>query len=195
MLTIAYWITQQNESQPNTGGSAAWFTLLGAGVTAIFSLVAVLVKSFTDARSDARKYRYDLEKIAIQTQSDRSENRMKQVRDVNAVFLAETARCYRAIVDARRARRDDQDDEKFRKAIRSISSEGGQVALEEVRLISTQEIIEAADILWSHLRSHDVSTGGDLSSTAWTAWKSEFWRLRHTLIAAVRSFLNSDSPT
>lgn len=172
-------------------GGAALYTLLGVAITAVVSLAAVYVKYKLDSKAETRKYQQELVKLQLQLSEERIDRSKNEVRKVFAELLAGTAAIYRTIREARRQRRDDGDDTAYQATLRGISPDQCQVALEEGSLISNADTVVAAERLWHHLRSHPVPGGRDLSSTAWSLWKEEYWQLRRDLVERLRVVISS----
>lgn len=169
--------------------NAAAFTLLGVGITAGVSIIAVYIKSLLDGRAQERRYAQEVAMLRLRLEEERGEALRREVRTVNAAFLVGTAAIYGQIVGARRQRRGDRNDDTYRAALRSVDPHQSQVSLEESRMLSSAATVEAADQLWGHLRTHSVPSGLDLSSAAWDEWKNEHWRLRKELVLQLRAEL------
>jgi uncharacterized membrane protein YgaE (UPF0421/DUF939 family) len=124
----------------NSGASNAAYTLLGVGITGVVTLIAVLIKYALDTRTDNRKYRRELEanerdhqreleKMRIQLDEARRDTLHDLQRRLFASYLTGTHNIYLAVVEARRQRRKDSDDEAYRQSVKSISSAECQVSL------------------------------------------------------------------
>lgn len=163
-------------------GNPAWYTLLGVAITATVTLTAVLVK-----------HRLDLQAARVNLAQQLAVKHREQTQGVFASFLAGTAEIYRAIVEARRSRRQGEiDDDGYRRALSAVRPNECQVALEELRLITGDNVAKPADLLWTHLRSDRVPTGAELGSEEWTRWKDKYWQLRVELIEKLRGSLTTD---
>jgi hypothetical protein len=98
-----------------------------------------------------------------------------------------TSSLYDHVRATRRLRREGTiDDPEYASRLKSASIEGGQTAVEELRLACSRSTAATADALWAHLRGHAVSRGTTLGSSEWVEWKQEYWRLRHELITGCR---------
>lgn len=165
-----------------TGASNAYFTLLGAAVTAGVALIGILVKAWLDRKSDQAKHALDVAKLELQLAAGRDEALCAARRKVAAAFLQHSHAIYFSTTRARRTRREEWDDGAYQSALRNIDPTAAQGALEEWRLVAGDGADKAADEFWSHLRSHPVSGGNDLSSESWSSWKENYWVLRGTFI-------------
>jgi hypothetical protein len=176
-----------------SGVSSAAYTLLGVAITGFVTLLAVVIKYAFDTRAEARRYRHELEiqnlehareldKLQMQLHETRTDALRDLQRRVFATYLAETHAVYLDVVDARRQRRQNSDDQAYLIALKSIAPGKGQLALEECRLVVLHESARHADGLWDHLRSHPVPKGVDLGSREWGAWKDAYWELRRAAI-------------
>jgi hypothetical protein len=195
-------IYTQPTSAAVSGTSNAAYTLLGVGITGVVTLIAVLIKYVLDTKSEARKYRRELEinsldhkreleKVEMQLNESRMDALRDRQRRLFASYLSGTHTIYLSVVDARRQRRSSLDDEAYRQSLRSISPIECQVALEECRLIGAGESAKPADELWHHLRSHAVPHGTELGAKEWAEWKSQYWQLRGALIEQFRVDLSN----
>jgi hypothetical protein len=165
-----------------TGATNAYFTLLGAAITASVALTGIFVKAWLDRKSDQAKHALEVEKLEFQLAADRDEALRVTRRKVAASFLQHTHEIYTSATRARRTRREEPDDDTYLSALRNIEPTAAQGALEEWRLVAGDGADKAADELWSHLRSHPVPRGHDLSSGSWMSWKEDYWVLRGTFI-------------
>jgi hypothetical protein len=173
--------------------SSAAYTLLGVVITGVVTLLAVVAKYAFDSRADSRRYKRELEVNALEharevekLKMQLNETRRDVLRDLKrrafALYLAETHAIYLSAIQARRQRREDADNVAYQRALKAVAPMDGQVALEECRLLVPAGSADRAEALWAHLRSHPVAMGIDLSSSAWSAWKKEYWELRRALI-------------
>lgn len=126
------------------GGTAALFTLLGVGITAAVSLVAILLKHVLDSRTEARRHARQLElddreharnldRMRLELAERRADAAEGQQVQAMARFLAESLAIYTQITMIRQAWERDRDDAKCRDALLSISPADAQMAFEEVR--------------------------------------------------------------
>lgn len=65
--------------------------------------------------------------------------------------------------------------------MRSVPAAPAQTALEELRLLSEDEVAESAAKLWANLRKRGIPQGQPHSSSEWTAWNDQYWKLRRGL--------------
>jgi hypothetical protein len=179
---------------PAGGGTAALFTLLGVGITAAVSLVAILLKHVLDSRTEARRHARQLElddreharnldRMRLELAERRADAAEGQQVQAMAKFLAESLAIYTQITMIRQSWERDRDDAKCRDALLSISPADAQMAFEEVRLLASESVTEKADRLWQHLRGQDVPRGRRFDREDWTAWKDGHWALRKALIS------------
>jgi len=175
LVISASLVTSKSEGSPT---NPALYTLLGVAITTVVSLVALFIKHRLDVDSARRAHEHELAILKLKLAEDRAVRHLEQTRKTYAAFLTGTAQIYRDIVEIRRARRNVQDDEAYRRSLNAIRPDECQVALEELRLLADQSVSELADAYWDHLRSAGVPTGADLTSEGWKSWKEEYWRLR-----------------
>lgn len=71
--------------------------------------------------------------------------------------------------------------------LRDVSSTDAQTALEDLRLIATDDLAAAAAAIWTHMRRHLVPIGRETNRGAWQSWRSEYWVLRHAFLDAARA--------
>jgi hypothetical protein len=70
--------------------------------------------------------------------------------------------------------------------LRELSSLEAQTALEELRLVSGDEVAAAAATVWSHLRREKVPIGQDMDPAHWRQWREGYWELRRSFLDAAR---------
>jgi hypothetical protein len=175
------------------GSNNAWYTILGAGIAATATLLAVALKFVFDARAEREKHTRELEKLRLQLAEARATALLENRRQLFVNVLTTTHTIYREIVLTRRRRRQGRiDDAKYVALLREISPTEAQASVEESRLIAGRDTCERADVLWHHLRSTDVPKGVQLASREWSEWKERYWMLRHDLVAACKTDLGID---
>lgn len=70
--------------------------------------------------------------------------------------------------------------------LRDVSSTEAQTALEDLRLVATDDLASAAAALWTHMRRHRVPIGQEMSRSEWQKWRAGYWQLRHGFLDAAR---------
>jgi hypothetical protein len=70
--------------------------------------------------------------------------------------------------------------------LREASSTDAQTALEDLRLLATDDLAAAAAAMWSHLRRDPVPLGHDLNPAHWRTWRDAYWELRREFLNAAR---------
>jgi hypothetical protein len=169
-----------------TGGSV-WYTLLGAGVAASATLLAVALKFVFDTRTERDKHQRELEKLRLQLAETRATALLDNRRELFVQVLTSTHTIYCDIVQIRRRRRQGLiEDAEYVTLLKKLSPSEAQTSVEESRLIAAPDTCDAANALWHHLRSTGVSQGLQLESRHWAEWKARYWRLRHDLVAACK---------
>lgn len=168
--------------------SPAW-TLAVAAIGALATVAGILVKAFLDRRAESAKQKFDLLRLELELGAQRGDVLREQTRKVCAEFLAHTQEMYSHVRKAREGRRQDGDEEAYRMALAVVSPDEAQVMLEEIRLVASEPVVQAASAMWEHLRAPDLPSGRDARGATWVAWKSEYWRQRKHLVAVLRSSL------
>lgn len=202
----AAWMTEvaAHLQAAGTGSStAALFTLLGVGITATVSLVAIFVKYVLDSRSETmrhgrqkeaeeREHVRNIEKLRIEAAERRSD--VASGRQVQAVarFLAASLAIYSQIVAHRREWESEADDVRYRNRLLAIDSTDAQIAFEEVRLVSSDDVTSKANLLWQHLRGREVPRGLRLDRNDWIGWKNAHWSMRKDLIGEHQAELRAE---
>lgn len=184
--------------QAAVGSSAsnAWYTLLGACVAATATLLAVGVKYWLDGRAEKQRHLRQLEVLRIDQASRWQASLIERRQKTYATALSATHGLYDEVRAIRAGRRGGQfDDDQYVVELRALPAAAVQAAVEEVRLISSDETAKAADGLWHHLRSEPVPRGSSLSSTEWVTWKDRYWELRIALVAQCKDDLLPEQTT
>ena len=196
-MTILLVSQQSTPATPDR--TAALFTLLGVGITALVALASLFIKHFLDISAEKRRQTYEqdvrkqqqehaLKQLALELQNNKIEVLQGQQVQALARFLASTLELYRGVQDSYERWREANDLRIYQKELRALDASSGQVALEELRLCAPAETTELAEKLWDHLRSHQVAKGEETQSRKWHDWRGHYWRLRKELIAQHRSF-------
>lgn len=182
-----------DSAQSLAANGSALYTLLGAGIAAVAGLASVGLKYRFDSKAETTRRAHELEKLTIELDAQReAADRDRRITCV-ANVLAVTSSLYEQVRTARRLRREGTiDDSEYLSRLKLASVEGGQVALEELRLACSASTAESADALWAHLRGDAVPRGATLRSSDWVAWKEKYWSLRHDLISVSRTSEEGD---
>src|SRR5664280_1352954 len=173
-----------------TSGNSALFALLGAGIAAAASLLAVVIKYYFDDKTERNRYRRELDKLRLSLEKERAATRQADLRVLYARLLAGTDAIYRQVVEARRERRDGLSNEGYARRLRDVSGSECQTVVEEVRLVAPGPTIGRTDELWRHLRSDPVVRGVDQGAATWRTWKEAYWSLRTALLEQCRNDLS-----
>lgn len=70
--------------------------------------------------------------------------------------------------------------------LRDLSSADAQTALEDLRLVATDDLASAAAAIWRQLRREQVPIGQDMDPANWRRWRDDYWGLRRAFLDAAR---------
>jgi hypothetical protein len=70
--------------------------------------------------------------------------------------------------------------------MRTVPAPAAQSALEELRLLSDDQVAESAAQLWAHLRKRGIPQGEPHSGSDWSTWGNAYWLFRRQLIDSCR---------
>jgi hypothetical protein len=70
--------------------------------------------------------------------------------------------------------------------LRGLFSRKAQAALDNLRLLSDDQVAAAAAVLWRHMRREPSAIGDDLSWDQHQTWREGYWTARRLVIDAAR---------
>lgn len=71
--------------------------------------------------------------------------------------------------------------------LRDLSATDAQTALEDLRLVATDDLAAAAAAVWGHMRRERVAIGQDMDPSHWRLWRDQYWSLRRAFLDAARA--------
>jgi hypothetical protein len=114
-------------------------------------------------------------------------------RQVYLQFMAAVHELYGEVDDLHRAHRDGAlDDATTATRLGALSSRATQTALEDVRLVGGDDVVDRAETLFELMRREKPPLGQDLQWPAYRDWQGGYWRARKALTEAARSELGFD---
>lgn len=112
--------------------------------------------------------------------------------DKVAAFLVTSHQVFRATADSLKETSDDAPHAEHLNRVAQATRDASlaaQVALEEVRLLCGAPVVQAAEDVWTHVRTRGLATAGSPSAKLRT-WVDQYWNLRRRLVTAARADLN-----
>ena len=158
------------------------FALAGVLITAILGMVGIWIRHGWDVAAQAAAREHELERLELEVAASRLDRLVERRLDAATRFLGECQSIYDALVRARRTR-DEGDEADYRRT--SVSPIEGQVALELVRLQSSEATGLLATRLWQHIRGK-VPFGRTDRPGDWARWKAAYWNHRAEFQTALR---------